>query len=129
MNDAGLPGEAVRSIVRRALAEDLPWGDVTSEAVIPPGVEAAGRFIGREAGIVCGLPVAAAVFAELDGTVVFRPCVPDGTPIEAGAILAEVDGPARAILAGGQSARVLNQFLVPRTNIWTASAAFSAAQR
>jgi nicotinate-nucleotide pyrophosphorylase (carboxylating) len=105
----GLPADGVREIVRRALAEDVPWGDVTSESVIPVSAQACGRFVAREAGIVCGLGVAAMVFAEIDEAVSFRSGRTDGETIGAGTVLAEIQGPARSILTGERTALNLLQ--------------------
>ena len=109
MRETGPPAEGVRAIVRRSLAEDLPWGDVTSEAIIPPEATAAGRFVAREEGVVSGLSVAARVFEEVDPSIIVRPCRADGDCIGAGDVLAEVGGPARAILSGERTALNLLQ--------------------
>ena len=45
-------------LIRRALAEDVGRGDVTTEATIPAGAQAAARIVAREAGVVAGLPMA-----------------------------------------------------------------------
>jgi nicotinate-nucleotide pyrophosphorylase (carboxylating) len=100
---------AVRGIVRRALGEDVPWGDVTTEALIPTSLPARGRFVAREAGIVAGLLVAATVFEELGPDVRFAPCLHDGSRLTVGTVLAEVSGPARPILTGERVALNLMQ--------------------
>jgi nicotinate-nucleotide pyrophosphorylase (carboxylating) len=106
---AELPAAAVRDIVRRALAEDLPWGDITSAAVAPIDARARGRFILKEDGVVCGLPVAAAVFAEMDPAIDFRPCLAEGSHVHRGAVIAEVEGNARSLLGGERTALNLLQ--------------------
>src|SRR5512146_1228227 len=55
-----------REIVRRALAEDLGWGDVTTEATVPPDVRAKGIILAKSPCVVAGLDVAAEVFTQLD---------------------------------------------------------------
>ena len=56
-----------REIVRRALAEDLGWGDVTTEATVPPRRCAPAASSSRNAPcVIAGLDVAAEVFAQLD---------------------------------------------------------------
>lgn len=104
-----LPVEQVRGIVRRALEEDLPWGDLTSEAFVPAKVQAVGRFLAKEDAIVCGLGVAAIVFEELDDSIQFVPCTSDGTWVTVGDVVAEVRGPARTILSGERTALNLMQ--------------------
>ena len=53
-----LPLAAVRRAVGAALAEDVGWGDVTSDALVPPELLASAVMVARQAGIVAGLPVA-----------------------------------------------------------------------
>lgn len=95
-----LPPAALDAIVRRALDEDVGWGDVTTQALVPADAQAEGRFVLREPGVVAGLPVAAAVFAALNASVRWQPAVADGAELAAGALLATVEGPAAAILTG-----------------------------
>jgi nicotinate-nucleotide pyrophosphorylase (carboxylating) len=103
------PAEVVRDIVRRALAEDMPWGDATSDALVPSAARAIGRFISRVPGVVSGLPVAESVFRELDGSISWVPCLAEGDTISSGMVIAEVRGPAHALLAGERTALNLVQ--------------------
>jgi nicotinate-nucleotide pyrophosphorylase (carboxylating) len=103
------PAEVVRDVVRRALAEDMPWGDATSDALVPPTARAIGRFISRVPGVVSGLPVAESVFRELDGSISWFPCHAEGDTISSGTVIAEVRGPAHALLAGERTALNLVQ--------------------
>jgi nicotinate-nucleotide pyrophosphorylase (carboxylating) len=91
---------AVDRLIRIALEEDLRSGDLTTEAVVPPHVQAKGAVRTRAAGVVAGLEVARRVFAQLDPQINFVARVRDGDYVEAGAVLAEVSGSARAILSG-----------------------------
>jgi nicotinate-nucleotide pyrophosphorylase (carboxylating) len=91
-------------VVRRALAEDVGRGDVTTEATIQRGVSGSARIVTREPGIVAGLPVAALAFHLLDPTAVFETLVADGTPVVAGTTLAHVSGDARALLTAERTA-------------------------
>ncbi len=93
-----------REQVRRALAEDLGRGDVTTEATIPAGTRAHGYIQARQSGIIAGLPVAVLAFQLLDPAVRFAPAVADGAQVEAGATLAEVEGDARAMLMAERTA-------------------------
>jgi len=105
-HDAGaaLPGQQVLTIVRRALEEDLPWGDITTEALVPPEAQSSGRFIFKSDGVVCGLAVAAAVFRELDPSLEFRARVQDGQQVAGGEVIAEIQGRTRPILTGERTA-------------------------
>jgi nicotinate-nucleotide pyrophosphorylase (carboxylating) len=91
-------------LVRRALAEDVGRGDVTTEATIPAGTRASARIVTREAGVIAGLPVAALAFRLLDPTVAFEAAVRDGEHVEAGATLATLSGDARALLTAERTA-------------------------
>lgn len=106
---APLPLVAVRAIVRRALEEDIPWGDLTTTSLVPSTARLAGRFLVKESGVICGLEVASLVFAELDEGVRFTACRHDGDQVAAGKVVAEVRGPARAILTGERTALNLLQ--------------------
>ncbi len=91
-------------LVRRALAEDVGRGDVTTEATIPSGTQASGRIVARQAGVVAGLPIAAIAFRLLDPAVTFQTLEPEGARVETGAVLARVAGDARAILTAERTA-------------------------
>ena len=105
------PADAVADVVRRALAEDRAREDATTAATVAPDLIAHARLIAREEGVACGLDVAARVFAALDGRVVLRARVAEGERFAAGAALADVHGPARAILSGERTALNLAQRL------------------
>ena len=58
-----------REVVRRALAEDLGWGDLTSALVVPAGARATGVFVARAKVVIAGLDVALEAFRQLDPAV------------------------------------------------------------
>jgi len=99
------PASAWEPLVEVALAEDLGRaGDLTSQLVVGPHVRASARLVARRAGVVAGLPLVGFVLRRFDRAAEFRPRVEDGDRVEAGALLAEVAGPARALLAGERTA-------------------------
>ena len=105
LRDAGLDPEAVLAQVRAALAEDLPGGDVTSEATIDAETRGSGVFAAREAGVVAGLGVAALVFHEVMGdTVEVTDRVPDGSRVRPGDVVMRVAGPIRGLLTAERTA-------------------------
>lgn len=114
----------IKPIVRRALKEDIGDGDVTTRCTIPPGAVLSGRFIAKEAGIVAGLEVARLTFSLLDKRVEFTPLVADGDPVEAGKVIATVNGPGRALLSGE---RVVLNFLQRMSGIATLTRRFVMA--
>ncbi len=105
--DAGLEPDRVVEHIRQALAEDLPPGtvDATSAATIPPDARTRGDVNAREAGVVAGLGVAAAVFHLVMGDQVsVTDRVPDGTHVEAGTRAMTVEGPTRGLLTAERTA-------------------------
>ena len=82
---------------RRAAAR----AHATSEALVPAAARCRAQLLLEEPGIVCGVPVAAAVFRALHETVHVEPSLPEGSAVTAPpAVLATIDGPARAVLTG-----------------------------
>ena len=105
-------------LVERALDEDLGPGDVTSAIVIPRDAEAPGVIEARQQLVLCGVPVARAVFAAIESRLAFEPAAEDGESLAPGAVIARVSGPLRALLAGERTA--LN-FLMRMCGIATAT--------
>lgn len=85
-------------IIERALAEDAPWGDVTSEVFLPADAEAEATLTAREPGVLSGAAVFARVFELVDPRIEVELLAVDGTRFEAGDDLARVAGNARAVL-------------------------------
>lgn len=118
-----VPAEAVERIVSAALAEDAPWGDLTSQLLIPAGTGATALLTAREAGIFCGSQVIEAAFTLASRETVVELLVRDGEAFAAGAVLARISGPARAVLGAERVALNLAQRL---SGIATLTAAFVA---
>lgn len=95
------PATAVTEVLERAIAEDLgTTGDITSNAIFPPGHRSSARLVARESGTVAGLEVGLGVFARLGGDVRATTCVADGDRVVAGTVLVEIEGTTRQLLAG-----------------------------
>ena len=93
-----------REIVRRALAEDLGWGDVTTEATVPQDLRAKGIILAKSACVLAGLDVAAEAFSQLDpGCTIDRKCK-DGDRCEPGTVVAELHGRAAAMITAERTA-------------------------
>jgi nicotinate-nucleotide pyrophosphorylase (carboxylating) len=90
---------SLRDYARRALAEDLGAGDVTTDLLVPPTTRVTASLVARTAGVACGLDLARVAFLELDPTLDVRLEVADGEAVVAGATLLTVDGAARPILS------------------------------
>jgi nicotinate-nucleotide pyrophosphorylase (carboxylating) len=114
----------IEGAVRRALDEDLGRaGDITTAATIPAGAKARARLVARKPGTVAGLACAARAFELLDESISFHARKRDGDKVDAGALLAEIDGPAAPILSGE---RVALNFLGHLSGIATLTAAYVA---
>ena len=114
----------ILELVRRAVAEDVGTGDVTTESTIPAGHRSLGTITAKVEGVVAGLDVARAVFAECDPELVFTAHVADGDRVTEGTALAVIEGGTRGILMGE---RVALNFLQRLSGIATAAAACTAA--
>jgi nicotinate-nucleotide pyrophosphorylase (carboxylating) len=93
-----------REAVRRALAEDLGWGDVTTEATVDPQLRARGEIIAKSDCVIAGLDIAAEAFRQLDPAVVFTKNVEDGRRCALGTSVAVVRGSAAAMLTAERTA-------------------------
>ena len=96
--------DAIEQAVRTALAEDVGEGDVTTEATVDPDALGTAELVVKEAGVVCGLAVAEAVFWALDPDLRFAPLAEEGAVVDRPAAVALVTGPERAILTGERTA-------------------------
>jgi len=104
----GYNEELVQSI-KGWLHEDVGSGDITTQTTIVAGHESKGIIHAKEAGIICGLPVAELVFEVVDPTLVFTALVQEGQTVSKGTVLAEVEGSTHAILTGERLALNLMQ--------------------
>lgn len=102
----------LRKVIRQALHEDLPFGDVTSELLLgdsPRSNSAVAVVKGQRPLVAAGVDVARMVFTQVDRTVEFTPLVSDGRLAHPGDLLFEVRGAARSLLAGERVALNLLQ--------------------
>ncbi len=103
VNDAALPAEIIEC-VKRALAEDIGSGDITTETIVPSGNTLDATLVAKEAGIIAGLDVAKATFVLLDDNIRFFARVKEGAEVAKGSVLANLSGSARASLTGERTA-------------------------
>lgn len=97
--------DAVARVVASALAEDLALGDPTTDGLFEPEAVAEMSLLVKEPGVVCGLPIVAAVFSALSPAVIVGAAAADGDRIaDVPAEIARVTGPTRAILSGERTA-------------------------
>ena len=100
----------IKAVVRSALAEDIGSGDITA-GLVPAKKKVTARIIGREAGILCGVPWVTEVFSQLDDSIVIHWQLEDSDSFEPEQIIAELTGPARAIMTGERTALNFLQLL------------------
>lgn len=106
-------------VVRRALNEDIGYGDLTTEAIVSANSQASGTIIAKEAGRIAGSEVAALAFHLLDPSVNFTIIAADGTDVQAGQQVAQVKGSAGSVLMGE---RVALNFMQNMSGIATITA-------
>jgi len=98
------PPHTWRPLLRLAIEEDLGAGDATTPLVVEPGRRGEARIEARQALVVCGLPVAEAVFREIDPALELHDLRREGQHAAAGDVLARVAGDLRALLAAERTA-------------------------
>ena len=74
--------EYLDDLIRRALAEDAPWGDVTSEVFVPADARATATLSSREPGVLSGLTVFARVFQIVDASIGIDLLARDGDAVK-----------------------------------------------
>jgi nicotinate-nucleotide pyrophosphorylase (carboxylating) len=109
------------AIIRAALLEDMPQGDITSESVIPAGAVSEAILLAKEDGLLAGLPVARRVFTLVDPAVEFLAATEDGRPFRKDDTLARVKGPTVSLL---KAERTSLNFLQRLSGIATATHRF-----
>lgn len=98
----------VDDIIKRALKEDSPYGDVTVSAIVFPQERAEVDLIAKEEGIICGLDIFKRVF-EILGEVEVDMFVKDGDLVKNTMVIGKVTGNAGNILVGERIALNLLQ--------------------
>jgi nicotinate-nucleotide pyrophosphorylase (carboxylating) len=116
--------QSADKLIAAAIAEDIGPGDATSLAIFSPYVKARATIIAKEPGIVAGLPVARAVFAKADPTVVFTTVVADGASVKPQDVLVNIEGGLVSILS---LERIVLNFLQHLSGIATLAAEFVKA--
>ena len=96
-----LTQDDIDRVVAAALAEDIGSGDATTLALVPADARCRAEILLKEPGVVCGIPVAAAVFQALDPSVTVEATLEEGSAVsDVPAVVAVIEGPARAVLSG-----------------------------
>jgi len=98
-----VPQSTIEESVHLALQEDLGDGDITAE-LIPEDAIALASVISRDACTLCGMDWFEEVYRQLGDEILIEWSYADGDPVEAGAVLCSLSGPARTLLTGERTA-------------------------
>ncbi len=94
----------INRIVEDALREDLGGGDITTDSIISPEQKGHAILLVKEAGVIAGLEIASYVFYRIDPELDWVVKHNDGEFIEAGTIVAELNGSLASILKAERTA-------------------------
>ena len=114
----------IQRVVDMALDEDAPFGDLTSQTLVPATAVAWAELVAREPGVFAGAEVFAIAMTTLDPSVEVVLLAQDGDRFDKGDTLATVTGPARAVL---QAERVGLNLVQRMTGIATLTATYVEA--
>jgi nicotinate-nucleotide pyrophosphorylase (carboxylating) len=91
-------------LIDLALEEDAGLGDVTSRAIFSPTHRSKGVITAGQDLVVCGLAVAARVFARVDPALTTELLAEDGDMVKKGTDLLRVSGPTVSLLTAERTA-------------------------
>jgi nicotinate-nucleotide pyrophosphorylase (carboxylating) len=121
----GLPKTPqVQQLISQALAEDLRWGDATTEALIPYTQQGKASIIAKGRGIVAGVEVAKQVFLKVDHKLKMAILIKDGAEVKSGDVIARIEGKTSSIL---KAERVALNFLQHLSGIASETARYVEA--
>jgi len=94
----------ISRLIEEAILEDLGMGDLTTDAIVAANAQGYGEIKVKETGIIAGLDIAAQVFQFVDPAVELKIVREDGTAVNAGTLVASVEGPLAGILKAERTA-------------------------
>jgi nicotinate-nucleotide pyrophosphorylase (carboxylating) len=94
----------VDNIITTALMEDINYIDAAADNLIPEDHKSSAYYVAKDTGIVCGIEIAKRVFELAGGNVDFRILLSDGTKVNKGDIIAELEGSTLTLLKGERTA-------------------------
>jgi len=111
----------IRSVVTRALEEDIAQGDITTEALIFPNLKGHASLMVKSRGVLAGIRVAEITFTRVDPSLFFETLIQDGMQVRPGDCVAVVRGRVASIL---KAERVALNFLQHLSGIATETARY-----
>ncbi|MHA1580880.1 MAG: carboxylating nicotinate-nucleotide diphosphorylase [Candidatus Baldrarchaeia archaeon] len=91
-----LPDLILREKLRKILEEDVGFGDITTEIIVPENLRVKAQIIAKAPGIIAGIEEASILLKELNVNV--KSAINDGSNVDAGTVIMEIEGPAKSIL-------------------------------
>lgn len=88
----------IEAMLKIALEEDIGPGDITTMSTIPAELQGKGLFRAKKSCVVAGLFLLPRIFSLVDEAVKVRNLARDGDAVGQGAVVAEAEGPVRALL-------------------------------
>lgn len=101
----------IDNIITTALMEDINYTDAAADNLIPPEHKSSAYYVAKDTGVVCGIEIAGRVFDLAGGNVDFRILKNDGSKVEKGDIIAELEGSTLTLLKGERTALNILQHL------------------
>jgi nicotinate-nucleotide pyrophosphorylase (carboxylating) len=94
----------IERLIRDSLDEDIGAGDLATMATISAESQGTGLFRAKKQGVVAGLVLLERIFYFIDPKVSIRLLTKDGTQVAEGTVVAEAEGPVRALLLAERTA-------------------------
>ncbi len=116
--------QQIEQLIDRALAEDLGWGDVTTEALVTDDQQGKASITAKAKGIAAGTEAAKQVFLRVDPKLKVDILVDDGAEVKPGDIIAKIEGKVASIL---KAERVALNFLQHLSGIASETARYVEA--
>ncbi len=91
-----LPDLILREKLRKMLEEDVGFGDITTEIIVPENLKVKAQIIAKESGVIAGIEDISVLFKELNINI--ESAISDGSKVNAGTVIMEIEGPAKSIL-------------------------------
>ncbi len=101
----------IDNIITTALMEDINYIDAAADNLIPENHRSSAYYVAKDTGIVCGIEIAKRVFELAGGNVDFNILLKDGTKVNNGDIIAELEGSTLTLLKGERTALNLLQHM------------------
>ncbi|WP_179211490.1 carboxylating nicotinate-nucleotide diphosphorylase [Thermoanaerobacterium thermosaccharolyticum] len=80
------------------LLEDLTWGDITTDMLVPKGTKSKGYVYAKDDGIIAGIDVFLMVFNTIDSDIEYKKYFKDGEAVKKGDLILETYGDLNSCL-------------------------------